>query len=225
MGSTASFFLAAELGLSPTVDVLAEDTDLDGDFDIVALNSTGAHQIFVNNGNGQFSLHPEQFASPGPLGLASGRFSVDDRMDVAITNTAGNEVFFNDGLGNLGLGDIGLPVAQLVGAAEIALDVEDEYVELGATAIDTIDGDLSAEVVIDNPVDTAVVGTYTVTYTVTDTSGNTSIPVTRIVAVGVNPPVGGGGGGSVSPWLIGVLIFLAGIVRTRLGSRRPRSRP
>ena len=213
-----------EIGISPTVDVLTGDTDLDGDIDIVALNSTGAHQIFVNNGNGQFSLHPEQFASAGPLSIASGKFSVDDRMDVVVTSTTGNGVFLNDGLGNLGLGDTGLPLIQLVGPAEIALAVEEDFVDPGATATDAIDGDLTAEIVVDNPVDTAVVGTYTVTYTVKDSSGNTSTPATRTVAVGVNTPVGGGGGGAIGPWLLGLLIFLAGMVRTRHGSRRPRSR-
>ena len=94
------------------------------------------------------------------------------------------------------------------------------YVDAGATATDDADGDLTDQVIVDNPVDTAVVGTYTVTYNVRDSSGNAAIPVTRTVTVGVNDPVGGGGGGAVGSWLLGFLIVLAGILRARGGSRR-----
>ena len=39
---------------------------------------------------------------------------------------------------------------------------------LGATASDNYDGDISADIVTVNNVDTSVIGSYTVTYNVTD---------------------------------------------------------
>ncbi len=48
-----------------------------------------------------------------------------------------------------------------------------------------------------NPVNTALLGTFTVTYSVSDLSGNAATPVTRRVTVVPQPAEGGGGGGSV----------------------------
>ena len=47
--------------------------------------------------------------------------------------------------------------------------------DAGATAWDAFDGDLTASIVTVNPVDTAILGTYTVTYNVTDSSGNAAL--------------------------------------------------
>ena len=206
MNGTGQFFLAAELGASPTNDVLVIDTDDDTDLDIVAINATGGHQIFANNGNGDFTLHAQQFSSTGATAASFGKLSVDDRIDVAVSGRAGIDVFYNDGLGNLGPGDTGSPVIQLLGQAAIELIVEAEYTDAGATAMDTIDGDLTEMIVVDNPVDTAVLGTYTVTYSVVDTSGNAATPVTRSVTVAARTGTGGGGGGAFS---LGMALFLA----------------
>ena len=63
------------------------------------------------------------------------------------------------------------------------------YTELGATALDDVDGDISGLIVIDSStVDTSTAGIYTVTYDVTDSSGNAAAVVTRTVAVENLPP-------------------------------------
>ena len=54
----------------------------------------------------------------------------------------------------------------------MTINVGDEYVELGATAIDDIDGDITEKIIISGEVDAETAGTYTVTYTVTDRAGN-----------------------------------------------------
>ncbi len=91
------------------------------------------------------------------------------------------------------------PIITLIGSNQITLQVGTVYTELGATANDTQDGDLTASILIDSSaVNTAVVGTYVVTYNVTDSNGNnamerlrqvnvvdTTIPV--ITLLGVNP--------------------------------------
>ena len=80
--------------------------------------------------------------------------------------------------------DTTAPVITLVGDAEITVEVGSTYTDLGATASDNYDGDISADVVIGgDSVDTSSVGQYTVTYNVTDSSGNAASEVTRTVNV------------------------------------------
>ncbi len=85
-----------------------------------------------------------------------------------------------------------------------------------------MDGDLTTRISVDNPVNPAVVGTYTVTYNVIDNSGNAAAPVTRTVRVGVRSGTGGGGGGAFD---LVALLVLAGfaIIGTRRALTSPRS--
>ena len=207
-GPAGQFFPAGTLGASPTNDVLVVDTDEDGDLDVVSINATGGHQAFVNNGNGAFSLHEQQFSSAGARFGVAAKLSVDDRVDVAVTGPNGVDVFYNDGNGNIGAGDTGIPVITLLGEATIELIVEATFEDPGATAMDAVDGDLTENIVVDNPVDTAVLGTYTVTYTVTDRSGNPAVPVTRTVTVAARTGTGGGGGGAFGFWAALILVTL-----------------
>jgi hypothetical protein len=203
------------LGASPTADVIAVDITLDGLIDIIAINETGAHQVYVGTGTGSFNLHPEQFSSEAAVRGALGSFSSDGRMDLAVVGLNGGDLFFNDGLGNLGPGDLALPVIQIVGNATVSLIVEDPYTDAGATATDAIDGDLTLQILVDNQVDTAVLGTHTVTYNVTDSSGNNAVAVTRTVSVQARTGTGGGGGGSLGGELLALLALLAYLIRRR----------
>jgi ketopantoate hydroxymethyltransferase len=65
------------------------------------------------------------------------------------------------------------PVITLLGDNPQTIERMDAYTELGATALDNYDGDISASIVIDNSsVDTNMVGSYNVSYYVEDSSGN-----------------------------------------------------
>jgi len=83
------------------------------------------------------------------------------------------------------------PVITLIGASTINLNVGEAYNELGATATDNLDGDISANIVITGTVNTAVAGTYFVNYNVSDSAGNAAAQVTRTVNViaDTTPPV------------------------------------
>lgn len=83
------------------------------------------------------------------------------------------------------------PVITLIGASTINLNVGDTYNELGATATDNLDGDISASIVISGSVNTAVAGSYFVNYNVSDSSGNAAAQVTRTVNVQADttPPI------------------------------------
>jgi len=77
--------------------------------------------------------------------------------------------------------DTTVPVITLTGDAAVTVECGANYVDAGATAADACDGVLTVQV--DNPVNTAVTGDYTVTYTVCDNAGNCAAPVTRLVTV------------------------------------------
>eukprot|EP00958_Prasinococcus_capsulatus_P010920 scaffold1073_cov383-Prasinococcus_capsulatus_cf.AAC.7 len=64
-----------------------------------------------------------------------------------------------------------------------------EYVELGATAEDDVDGDLTAEIVTGGDVvDTTTVGKYVVTFSVADAAGNTADAKRKVQVVECHPP-------------------------------------
>jgi len=82
------------------------------------------------------------------------------------------------------------PVIVLNGAETITLAVGDTYAELGATASDDVDGNITNVIVETGTVDTTKAGTYTIKYTVTDAAGNAAEEVVRTVTVNaavVNP--------------------------------------
>jgi len=76
------------------------------------------------------------------------------------------------------------PAITLTGANPQTLSQGDAYEELGATATDTVDGDLTAAIVIDaSEVDISTVGDYTVSYDVSDAARNAAVTITRTVRV------------------------------------------
>ena len=74
------------------------------------------------------------------------------------------------------------PVITLNGSSSVTLELQQAYNELGATATDNIDGDLTSIIVTSGSVNTNVAGTYTITYSVSDAAGN-SDSTTRTVTV------------------------------------------
>lgn len=82
------------------------------------------------------------------------------------------------------------PVIQLNGSPEIYLEVGSSFVDVGATAFDNYDGDLTSAIVTANFVNTAMFGSYQVAYNVVDFSGNQASEVIRVVhVVDTTPPV------------------------------------
>jgi len=75
------------------------------------------------------------------------------------------------------------PVITLLGATPVTVAPGLIYTDAGATATDNVDGDITANIVTINPVNTASIGTYTVTYNVKDAAGNAATQVVRTVNV------------------------------------------
>ncbi len=87
--------------------------------------------------------------------------------------------------------DTTVPVISLAGSNTVSVECGAVYTDSGATATDTCAGNLTGAIVVTNPVNTQVLGTYTVRYNVKDPANNSAVEVTRTVVVGADrtPPV------------------------------------
>ena len=74
------------------------------------------------------------------------------------------------------------PEIKLNGSSNITIELNDTFIDPGATATDNKDGDLTNKIKVSGTVNTSKAGTYTITYTVQDSAGNKAM-VTRIVTV------------------------------------------
>ncbi len=72
------------------------------------------------------------------------------------------------------------PVIQLKGASDIEIGLNEPYFELGAMAVDDVDGEVP--VTLSGSVDSSKEGAYTITYKATDRAGNSSL-IKRVVSV------------------------------------------
>jgi hypothetical protein len=217
--ANGQLFVAAQLGAALTNRLLVRDFDLDSSPDVLALNGYGA-RIFTNE-NGTFALHPQQLATPGARGVAAGKFSSDDRLDLAVVGDS-VAIFINDGSGSFGQPDSNAPVITLRGEPTVNLQIDSPYADAGATATDQEDGDITRRIVATNTVNTTLLGTYTITYNVSDLSGNQAQPVTR--TVNVQPQAAaleGGGGGALGLEMLLVLLLVAAFAMPRSGALRP----
>ena len=73
------------------------------------------------------------------------------------------------------------PIITLIGDNPIVLSVGDSFVDPGATAVDSEDGDITADIIATSNVDTSASGGYQVIYTVTDSDDNTTTKIRRVV--------------------------------------------
>ena len=100
------------------------------------------------------------------------------------------------------------PAITVLGDNPTSVIINTAYVDGGASALDNVDGDITAQIVTTNAVNTAVLGAYTVTYDVMDVAGNAAVQATRTVNVSAattsTPPAAssGGGGGSNGPLML-----------------------
>jgi hypothetical protein len=114
--------------------------------------------------------------------------NVPDDYDVTytVTDSAGNTAMATRTVTVL---DQTAPVITLVGDDPQEIPEGGPYVELGATAFDAVDGDITGDIVIDDSaVDVNTPGDYDVTYNVSDAAGNAATTVTRTVTVTDDTP-------------------------------------
>lgn len=75
------------------------------------------------------------------------------------------------------------PKISLSGPNAVSINLNSRYIDSGASAIDSQDGDISQNIAVINNVNTSVRGDYLVRYQVSDSDGNEAIEKVRIVRV------------------------------------------
>ena len=86
--------------------------------------------------------------------------------------------------------DVTAPTITMLGSTPVTHDVFSAYVDTGATASDSHDGDITDDIAVVSTVNTNVTGPYTVRYNVADAAGNNATEVVRNVnVVDAVPPV------------------------------------
>jgi PGF-pre-PGF domain-containing protein len=96
-----------------------------------------------------------------PVGVTTVTWTTTDVGNVAITDTQ-----------LVTIKDTTAPSITVNGINPITIHRGDVYTDAGASAIDTVDGDITKNILVNNSVNSDIVGTYTVTYDVNDSAGN-----------------------------------------------------
>ena len=213
---SGEFAQGPSFGASPVTALVAGDIDADGWADIAAINEAGVHQLYLGSQAGDFSLAPEQIVSAGMRSGVIIDFNSDESLDLILAGADAGvlEIHANNGIGRLGLGDRVGPEIELLGEASVSIAAGEQFEDLGATAFDDIDGDITDRIEVSGTINSTVVGTQTITYSVADRASNRS-SVTRTVIVGVNEGTGGGGGGLLTPFSVLTLMILIFALRAR----------
>lgn len=155
---------------------------------------TQAPVITLKEVDGAITLPGEEYVEEG--------FVAEDNYDGDLTamvnrTVVGDEVIYvvTDSSGNrtevrrpIEYGDEIAPVLTLLGDETITIKAGEKFNDPGFTAVDNVEGDISAKVVVSNEHNVNKVGTYTITYTVTDNFGNTATATRKLVVKAASQP-------------------------------------
>ena len=108
--------------------------------------------------------------------------SVDNKISLTVKDNANNTTTKEV---TIDRSDKEAPKINLLGNANIYLNVGSSYHEPGYTATDNCDGDITDKVVVSGSVSSSV-GDYTITYSVTDTAGNKTEISRKIIVKNYN---------------------------------------
>ena len=81
------------------------------------------------------------------------------------------------------------PVVTVTGSTSMKLLIHQKYVDQGATATDTLDGNLTGRIVITGSVNPEIPGNYTITYTVTNNLGKVGSATRKITVYQPEPKI------------------------------------
>ncbi len=72
------------------------------------------------------------------------------------------------------------PAIQLRGDSNVTIGVGENYTDPGATAYDSLDGDLTDKIVVRSNLDVSEIGTYFITYSVENSAGKSSLVIRTV---------------------------------------------
>ncbi len=144
------------------------------------LGGTDAALFTINASTGVVNMVARDFEAPADAGADN----VYD-LSITVTDADGNNdsAAWSVTVDDVAEADVTPPVITLSGSPTVTFERGLTYFDIGATATDNVDGNITTNIVTVNPVDGDVAGTYTVTYDVDDAAGNPAIQVTRTVNV------------------------------------------
>ncbi len=183
--------------VAPAISGIPDQTNKAGDVISVNISTYAAdgdgtvvsYSLIAGTLPGDLSLDPSTGIISGTISASAFSMSpysvtievTDDDGAVSDPDASFNWVVVNEA-----------PVITLTGANPQKIRSGTAYTELGATATDTEDGDISSSIVIDaSGIDINTPGTYTVTYNVTDSGGRSATTVSRSVVVYALPTISG----------------------------------
>jgi len=135
-----------------------------------------------DNVDGNITANVVVTGTPVNTAVAAGSVIV---LRYNVSDAAGNSAV--EKVRSVTISDGTAPVISLNGG-NISVVQGQGYIDAGATAVDNVDGDISASIVVNSSVNTSLIGSYSVTYNVNDLSGNAALQMARTVSV---IPVGG----------------------------------
>jgi hypothetical protein len=98
-----------------------------------------------------------------------------------VSDTAGNQATAVNR--TVVVADTGAPSISLNGSPTILHELQTPYTDLGATATDAADGNLTTSISTNGTVNSNIADTYTITYDVSDSNGNPATTATRTIFV------------------------------------------
>ena len=108
------------------------------------------------------------------------------QIQYSVTDSEGNTTFLNRTVQVI---DSTKPTIQLIGDSTVSVEVGGSFIDPGATASDSNDGDITSSIIISGTFDLNSTGTYALTYNVSDSAGNSADSVTRTIIVeDTSPP-------------------------------------
>ena len=157
-------------------DTMIEVLDLTNNINLERLNASNSNLSLLNIKNGNNSIITGFDTTNNPNLIC---IQVDDAT-YSTTNWTNIDVQTSFSTTSC---DTTAPVITLLGVDPVVVEFGSTYLDGGATASDNYDGDLTTAIVVVNPVDTSVLGDYTITYNVSDAAGNAATQVTRTVSI------------------------------------------
>lgn len=150
----------------------------------------------INHEQGTTYTDPGATANDSLDGNLTGSIVVTGTVNTNVAGTYTLSYNVSDAAGNAAttvtrdviVADTIAPVLTLLGDSSVDHPVGQIYVDAGASASDSFEGDISGSIIQGGTFDQNTVGIYTLTYNASDSAGNAATQITRTVNV-VNPSV------------------------------------
>jgi len=175
-----TYFMMFTITVNQNQDTTSPVVEAHGDEIVEATDSLGAI-VTYDNPTTSDDFDPPGTATCLPISGSSFAFG-DTTVTCDATDSAGNSAISTYFM--VTVQDTNPPVITVLGDNPVTVEIKSPYSDVGAIAIDNIDGDVTSNLTYNGSnVDTSQVDSYTVYFDVNDSSGNGAVQQTRTVNV------------------------------------------